>query len=102
VKARAWVGLLFVVACGPTVGDPCTTAKDCLGRLCLSAPGGYCSVSCTIGGPNGCPAGSLCIRDAVALGAHACLRSCVNERDCRTGYLCQKVSGSDVPVCVAP
>src|SRR5438132_12179670 len=83
--------LLFAVitACGPTVGDPCTTAQDCLGRTCLnggSMPGGYCTLSCLLEDPNSCPAGTLCIRDGIAKDVNGCFRVCAATRDCRPGY----------------
>ena len=39
VKVRALLLSLAVAACGPTIGDPCTTAQDCLGRTCLNGGG---------------------------------------------------------------
>lgn len=104
MKVRGLLLLFAVIACGPTVGDPCTLPKDCLGKLCLSVglPDGYCSTSCVIENPNACPAGSLCIADGASVGTNACFRLCATERDCRAGYLCQQARGSQAAVCVGP
>lgn len=104
MKVRALL-MLMLVACGPTVGDPCTTASDCLGKVCLNGggvPGGYCSVSCTLGDANSCPTGSVCIRDGVSGGTHGCFRTCASTKECRPTYLCDKVRGSGQSVCVGP
>ncbi|MBK7858191.1 MAG: hypothetical protein IPJ65_06120 [Archangiaceae bacterium] len=104
MKARGLLLLLCSMACGPTVGDPCTTDRDCLGRTCLNdgLPGGYCTLSCSMSDPNTCPAGSVCIRDAIRNGVNGCFRSCASTRDCRSGYSCEKVRGSSSTVCVTP
>jgi hypothetical protein len=105
VKLRGLLLLVSLAACGPTIGDPCTTAQDCLGRTCLNRPGfagGYCSVSCMLADPNGCPTGSVCIRDGISPGTHGCFRACNTTIDCRSTYVCSKVHGSDVAVCVGP
>ncbi len=96
---------LLLGACGPTIGDPCTTPSDCLGRSCLNGngwPGGYCSTTCTLGDPNSCPTGSVCIREGINNDTHGCYRQCNSTRDCRSGYRCENVRGSDSTVCVGP
>ena len=80
------VVLLVASACGPTVGDPCTTEAECLGKACInggSTPGGYCSVVCTMDGSTACPTGSVCISNALGNGVHGCMRVCNSSRDCR-------------------
>ncbi|MBL8949578.1 MAG: hypothetical protein JNK82_02300 [Myxococcaceae bacterium] len=105
MKLRALTFVVFVAgaaACGPTVGDPCTTPNDCLGRACLNAAGfagGYCSVECTMDGARACPTGSICVREALGPGTHACMRACNNTRECRPTYRCERERGSDSPVC---
>ncbi|HEY8210085.1 MAG TPA: hypothetical protein VIG99_21515 [Myxococcaceae bacterium] len=83
------VGLVLSLwACGPTVGDACTTNGDCGGAECLqggNAPGGYCSVNC--GNDNGCPHGSACWRGS-GPGSGSCRLICTRNEDCRTGYTC--------------
>ena len=59
--------LITLTGCGATIGDACTTEKDCGAGLCLNrdfTPGGYCSLGCTVGGA-ACPAGSVCVDNAV-------------------------------------
>jgi hypothetical protein len=106
VKVRALLLSLAVSACGPTIGDPCTTAQDCLGRTCLNGggvPGGYCSSMCKVGDMGAqCPTGTVCIRDGIANGNDGCYRQCNSTRDCRTGYRCESARGSDATVCVGP
>lgn len=105
MKVRALLLSLAVAACGPTVGDPCTTANDCLNRQCINGggvPGGYCSATCTLDNPNSCPTGSLCIRDGLGRDAHGCYKICNSSRDCRANYKCETARGSESTVCVGP
>lgn len=94
--------LLSLAACGPTVGDPCTTPSDCLGKICFngaSVPGGYCSVTCTAGDDLTCPAGTVCVDN----GPNAtCYRACKTANDCRSGYVCEHQRGSSQPICIGP
>jgi hypothetical protein len=95
---------LTLAGCGPTIGDPCTTAADCLGAICINrgfAPGGYCSATCNLDDARGCPLGSVCVRDALGRNAHSCFLTCQGVNGCRGGYNCQSVNGSS-PVCVGP
>jgi hypothetical protein len=108
MRARAaLLGICFFVltlaACGPTVGDPCTTTNDCGGQVCINdsyAPGGYCSRACTIGDERSCPVGTLCIPDALAAGTPACFKVCTRIDECRDGYECKVVRDSRQAVCV--
>ncbi|MBL8919660.1 MAG: hypothetical protein JNJ54_12405 [Myxococcaceae bacterium] len=98
------VGLLGLAGCGATIGDACTTAKDCGSGLCLNrdfTPGGYCALGCVLGGA-ACPAGSVCVDDAVGRDSPGCLRSCRSSLDCREGYICRTERSSPTPVCVGP
>ncbi len=104
MKVRALIVLAIAAAgCGPTVGDPCTTAADCLGKACLNsagAPGGYCSVQCSMDGTTmPCPTGTVCVREALGSGTHGCMRACNTARDCRATYRCERERGSELPVC---
>lgn len=93
---------LALVGCGAVIGDPCTVNTECGPGVCLNrdfAPGGLCSLVCTVGGA-ACPAGSACIAGAVDRDTAGCLLSCAKDADCRTGYLCREESGSRV--CVGP
>ncbi len=103
MRALLLLGVLALAACGPTIGDACTTANDCAGAICINqdfAPGGYCSTSCTPGGAE-CPTGSTCVRNALGNGGGACFRMCNVPGDCRTGYSCLAVQ--DGPrVCIGP
>lgn len=96
--------LVTLTGCGATIGDACTTEKDCGAGLCLNrdfTPGGYCSLGCTVGGA-ACPAGSVCVDNAVGRDVPGCLRSCRTSMDCRAGYVCKTERNSPTPVCVGP
>lgn len=89
-------------ACGPVMGDPCTVNTECGPGVCLNrdfTPGGACSLACTVGGP-ACPAGSVCVDRAISRDAAGCLRSCTQDADCRTGYVCRVERESATKVCV--
>jgi hypothetical protein len=61
--------VITLSGCGATIGDACTTNRDCgTTGTCLNrdfTPGGTCTLACTLGGP-ACPAGSTCVDDAIA------------------------------------
>jgi hypothetical protein len=98
------LALVVVAACGPTIGDPCTTATDCGAAVCLTrdfTPGGYCSASCVVNTDNSCPTGSTCVKDALGQGVPGCLRTCQTAASCRGGYQCKGANGSN-PVCIGP
>lgn len=100
---RSLLALSLCVACGPTVGDPCTTGADCLNQQCFQqdwAPGGYCSTSCRVDDINSCPVGTVCVRGLLANNAGGCMRSCRTASDCRAGYVCQSERSSLTAVCV--
>lgn len=99
---RLSLALWLCTACGPTVGDPCTTPADCLGQQCFQqswAPGGYCSTGCRVEDLNSCPSGTVCVRGLLG-NAGACMRSCRTAGDCRQSYVCQSERGSLTAVCV--
>jgi hypothetical protein len=90
--------------CGAIIGDPCTTERDCGPGVCLNrdfAPGGYCSLRCTRGGPV-CPAGSVCVESALSRDTAGCMRSCRTSADCRAGYVCKTERDSPTPICIGP
>lgn len=92
------------LGCGPTIGDPCTTERDCGSAVCLNrdfTPGGYCSLDCK-GGSVTCPAGSVCVENAIGRDTWGCLRTCRTAADCRQGYVCRREKDSASPVCVGP
>ncbi len=94
---------LGLCACGPTVGDACTTGSDCAGQICINqdfTPGGYCSLTCKPGGTD-CPTGSTCVLNALGKGANACFRLCNVPGDCRAGYACRSTQDSPL-ICVGP
>jgi hypothetical protein len=100
---------LLAVACGKSIGDPCTTNVDCATdgtRDCdLSQPGGYCTVlGCD---EKSCPSESVCIRifpyEVASLsGAQACL-PCLQETQatdcpskvCNTQGFCAPTGADD-------
>jgi hypothetical protein len=100
-----FLAALALAACGPTVGDPCTTQNECGGQVCSNAdfaPGGYCTRQCTLGDDRTCPGGTICIRDFVAKGLHGCGRICKVKEECRVGYECRVVRESPLAICVGP
>ncbi len=102
--AIAVVLAVLSTGCGPTIGDPCTTNAECgPAVLCLNkdfSPGGYCTISCKLAEPNTtCPTGSTCVKDALDKGTAACFRLCNRQADCRNGYACRTVNGSQ-SICV--
>lgn len=99
------VCLMGFVGCGATVGDACTTNRECNGQYCLNAegePGGYCSQACKLEDARSCPAGTLCVRDGAAKDSHACFRTCATSADCRAGYVCRVEKESASPICIGP
>jgi hypothetical protein len=78
--------------CGSTVGDACTTDKECGDQgICINqgyTPGGYCSQSCVPGKDDTCPSGSTCVSKGAADDVSACFLKCTETADCRTGYQC--------------
>jgi hypothetical protein len=104
-RALLLVAVAGLVACGPTVGDACTTRNDCLNRTCLNGdgvPGGYCTQPCSLSDPNTCPTGSICVRDGLSNDSPGCFRTCRVDSECRTGYVCRTEKGMDQTICVGP
>jgi hypothetical protein len=100
----AALGLL--VACGPPadgIGIDCASAGDCEdSQMCITeVPSGYCTASCTTPGMRAeCPEGAIC--DQVSLDSgnqNLCVLECEAQDDCREGYQCNGVTGSDVKAC---
>jgi hypothetical protein len=102
MRASLGIVLILATACGPTIGDACTTGSDCGAALCINrdfAPGGYCTLSCKLDSATPCPTGSICVADALATGSPACFRACARTSECRNGYTCRSVNGSPT-ICV--
>ncbi|MEW5739369.1 MAG: hypothetical protein AB1938_10610 [Myxococcota bacterium] len=96
--------LCVLAGCGPTIGDACATDKDCGAGVCLIkdyAPSGACSLACVVGGAP-CPAGTLCVKDAIMANQPGCMKACKRQADCRDEYVCNLVKDSETPVCVGP
>jgi len=90
-----------LAACGPTVGDACTTDKDCGNGICFqgpTAPGGYCTLACQGSGGGSCPNGSVCSLPGSDL-VTVCRKACATSQDCRAGYTCTDTRGS-TRVCI--
>lgn len=97
--------VMTFAACGPTVGDACTTSTDCGPGTCINrayAPGGLCTTSCNLDSSNSCPSGTTCVRGAIDGDLAGCLRACESSSDCRSGYVCRVVRDSMTSVCVGP
>ncbi len=98
--------LVTSAGCGATVGDPCTTPKDCGSGLCLnqeSTPGGYCTQQCIPADRESCPEGTICVnlRDDKTLSA-ACFLRCTRDDDCRAGYTCRQSERWPDRICLGP
>lgn len=99
------LALLAVTGCGPTVGDACTTTSECGGSTCINrdfTPGGYCSQACSVGAANTCPAGTLCVHEALGKNTAGCMRACSADKECRNGYVCRFAKDSTGTVCIGP
>jgi len=86
--------LAALCACGPTVGDACTTDREC-NATCLQSqdtPRGYCTLQCAQDAQ--CPNGTACVSDTPGPGK--CLLLCTDARDCRSGYVCALHDGAKV------
>lgn len=79
------------------VGDECTQLSDCgggLGAVCMSSPGGYCSLTCNSNLVD-CPSGSHCRDDN-----GRCMKTCTDNSDCRSGYGCGDLDLDGLEECV--
>lgn len=94
------VAALSLAGCsGDTTGEACTETADCqTGQTCYTdLPEGYCSKGCTNEGTDrGCGSGSVCSQSEDRL---LCAKTCEEHTDCREGYSCLGVSGSNVKSC---
>lgn len=104
-RLLAALAVLGLTACGPVIGDPCTVNPECGPGVCLNrgfAPGGLCSLVCTPGAANSCPAGSVCVTNVVDGDTAGCMRSCAEDKDCRSGYVCRSERQSATKICIGP
>ncbi|MBI5514938.1 MAG: hypothetical protein HY909_14275 [Deltaproteobacteria bacterium] len=104
-------------------GAPCAAANECRSNRCIEelssagAPtgnlGGYCTSRCVIPEDEAytapmlpqadCPMGSVCTRDSTAMAGSigTCRKACMENGDCRPGYICSHPSrGTDAGVTV--
>jgi hypothetical protein len=104
-------------------GAPCAAASECRSNRCFEelssagAPtgnlGGYCYSRCVIPEDEAytlpmlpqadCPMGSLCTRDSTSVAGSigTCRKACMENGDCRPGYICSHPSrGRDAGVTV--
>jgi hypothetical protein len=110
VGGARWALVLWaavgVAACGPTIGDPCTVPGQCNEAVCLNregTPGGYCTQQCQLDNPKSCPAGSVCVRNAIGPAVSGCMRTCATAEDCREGYACERdVRDTPERICIGP
>ena len=84
-----------------SVGGACTAGSQCDTETCLKDedgfPGGYCSIPlCNELRP--CTTGSHCVYSAVRKRS-ICLAFCSGSSECRDGYVCQPIYGTDINVC---
>jgi hypothetical protein len=85
---------------GAPIGAACSTDGECAGSAICGTnwPGGYCLMTCT-GAASVCPTNSLCTR-LTGLNDSYCFDTCSTDRDCRGGYVCNPVNGSNKGVCL--
>lgn len=101
--AFAFATALALTGCGATVGDPCTTPRDCGNGLCINedyTPGGYCSTQCVVGDDTTCPSGTRCVKEGAGKDVPACFIECATGDDCRSGYVCERVKDHPFKVCI--
>jgi hypothetical protein len=104
--------LLVLCACQPEIGDSCSNASDCSvqeQRTCdTTYPGGYCTVlGCEA---DTCPEEASCVafQSVISVAAECasvqvrprlqrtvCMKTCSNDRQCRSGYECVDLSGEN-------
>ena len=78
-----------------SIGSSCTTGCDA-GLTCeTTAPGGYCSRTCTAEA-DCAPAGHCYNLQGASGPVQACLRGCGDDLDCREGYTCQGDAGNTI------
>lgn len=66
------------------IGAACTTPDECDSGSCAkSLPGGYCTQGCASAAD--CPTGTECVTYG---GQSFCFDACLNNGDCRAGYVC--------------
>ena len=103
----------FVMSCAPKIGDACSNSNDCsanTNRLCDTTQlGGYCTIfNCD---PTSCPSDeSICVQFGGVLSTVGscpdpqrpapqsrtfCMKKCKKNADCRGGYLCIDLQGSN-------
>ncbi len=84
------------------IGQGCTSNTECASGICFAETkngastgwtGGTCSAPCAAGA---CAAGAAC---SVLDGKTWCLRSCANDSDCRSSYVCDPDYHSCLPDC---
>ena len=102
-----WFSLAALSSCsGGTIGNPCTTDRDCEpGQSCFlnGFPGGYCSRGCTREGGvsiGECPGSSVCSGTSIAGSSTLfCADTCTDPSQCRESYNCRTLPGTDLKAC---
>lgn len=88
-------------ACSSTaIGDSCSPSEGCGSDdlLCRGDfPGGLCTQGCSgEGDTESCDDDSVCVAQFRSL---LCMPRCQEQSDCREGYQCNGVSGSNIKAC---
>jgi hypothetical protein len=81
-------------------GDPCDEATNCAGGSCLTGeayPGGYCTHT-DCGSDAECTLGDTCVTEQE--GTSFCAAGCFNDAECRNGYACLPVLGTNSRACL--
>jgi len=101
------LALFFALASGCTssVGDECTTGRDCpveSGSICdNTVDNGYCLIQDCV--PGSCPADSTCVE--FDRNTRYCMALCESDDECRAGFSCRRdynLQDSPVGYCYVP
>lgn len=91
---------LPLFGCGTSIGDSCAPSDGCGSDdlVCRGDfPGGLCTKGCTAeGDTESCDGNSICSAQFRAL---LCVPRCKEQSDCREGYQCNGISGSNIKAC---
>lgn len=93
----ASLAVLPLLGCGTSIGDTCSS--ECGSDLFCRAdfPGGFCTKGCTAEGDTAsCDGDSVCVAQFRSL---VCMVRCEEQSDCREGYQCNGITGSNIKAC---
>ncbi len=102
-----WSGYCEPIGNGAGVGEACATNADCESELCLTEgtdgwTDGYCYSSCNLLDGALCPNNAACVdlSDGGGVEVGYCLTDCIDDFDCRAGYICDDGFGIGQNLCI--